>query len=90
MPVLWQRILYNKCEECGATKNIEAHHKIPLIRICFHHNYDYDAIKNSKIFNDVTNGQALCRKCHNKKHKTIQERIKESEPLGVNLEGKTL
>ena len=46
----------NKCEECGATENIEAHHKISLHK---------DISKGL----DIDNGQALCHKCHKKKEK---------------------
>jgi hypothetical protein len=44
-----------KCEVCGATKNLEAHHKIPWS--C--------SIKGRT---DVKNGQCLCRSCHDMMH----------------------
>jgi hypothetical protein len=43
-----------KCEECGSTENVEAHHIISLYT---------DFSKGL----DLDNGQALCKKCHKKK-----------------------
>ena len=44
-----------KCEICGATKELEAHHIIP---------WEY-SIKGRT---DVGNGQCLCKRCHKMMH----------------------
>lgn len=43
-----------RCEECGSTEEVEAHHKISLY------------LDFSKAL-DLENGEALCKKCHKKK-----------------------
>ena len=45
-----------KCEKCGATKNLEAHHTIKWA--------DYP-----KGRADIKNGQCLCHECHTTEHK---------------------
>lgn len=49
-----------KCEECGSTQNVEAHHRVSLY------------LDFSKAL-DVSNGKALCKKCHSKKDWRIAE-----------------
>ena len=57
----WKREVkkIGKCEICGATENLVAHHKIP---------WEY-SIKGRT---DVNNGQCLCEKCHKMMHNDIQ------------------
>lgn len=70
----WQKIIKktynNKCSVCNSKKNIESHHVLPLSML----------IEQNKITNIdearaciqlwlVSNGIALCRKCHYKIHK---------------------
>lgn len=43
-----------RCEECGSTENVEAHHKVSLY------------LDFSKAL-DLNNGKALCQKCHKKR-----------------------
>ena len=52
-------ITKGKCEKCGATKNLEAHH---IIRWA-----DYP---KGRI--DINNGMSLCHKCHTEEHKNDQ------------------
>lgn len=56
--VAWSRAVIERaggrCEECGSTERIEAHHKISLYT-------DF-----SKAL-DLENGQALCHECHKEK-----------------------
>ncbi len=47
-----------KCEECDSTDDVQAHHVIPIA-------VDYT------ISADISNGIALCKKCHIKKHTEI-------------------
>lgn len=53
---IWAKIIKlrdGKCVECGATKNLHAHHIIPRKK------------DPSQIF-EVENGKTLCRRCHAK------------------------
>lgn len=56
------------CTECGSKEDLHVHHKIFLNVICKKYNYDIYKIIESSEFNDINNGQTLCRKCHQKKH----------------------
>ena len=55
--VMWAKKVkkIGKCEICGSTKNLVAHHKIP---------WAY-SIKGRT---DIKNGQCLCTKCHHMMH----------------------
>jgi len=44
-----------RCETCGSEKNLVAHHV-------------KDRLTNPELRNDLSNGVALCRSCHNKAH----------------------
>lgn len=46
----------NKCERCGSSEKIRAHHKISI----------YEDIT---LALEVENGEALCEMCHKKEHK---------------------
>lgn len=56
--ITWAKVVIERaggrCEECGSTESVEAHHKISLY------------IDFSKGL-DLENGQALCKSCHKKK-----------------------
>lgn len=54
-----QIISKGKCEKCGATENLEAHHIIKWA--------DYP---KGRV--DLKNGMCLCRKCHTEEHKNDQ------------------
>lgn len=55
--VLWKKKVKQagRCEICGATENLAAHHKIPWAH----------SIKGRT---DIKNGQCLCNECHNIMH----------------------
>ena len=54
-----QIVSKGKCEKCGATENLEAHHIIKWA--------DYP---KGRV--DLENGMCLCRKCHTEEHKNDQ------------------
>ena len=54
-----QIISKGKCEKCGATENLEAHHIIKWA--------DYP---KGRV--DLENGMCLCHKCHTEEHKNDQ------------------
>lgn len=58
----------NICTECGSEEDLHVHHKIFLNVICKKYDYNIYKIIDSSEFNDINNGQTLCRKCHQKKH----------------------
>lgn len=55
--VMWKKKVkkIGKCEICGATEQLEAHHKVP---------WTYSISGRA----DVKNGQCLCSKCHKMMH----------------------
>lgn len=57
----WKKKILSKgkCEKCGATNNLEAHHIIKWS--------DYP---KGRI--DINNGMCLCHKCHTEEHKNDQ------------------
>ena len=65
----WRRVVFvrdnYRCQECGATRGINAHHLIPLHKLVKEYEIMTleDAIACPMIW-DVSNGQTLCRPCH--------------------------
>jgi 5-methylcytosine-specific restriction endonuclease McrA len=45
----------HKCQYCGAAENLQVHHIFP-----------YESL--GQIRTDVSNGQTLCKKCHDSIH----------------------
>ena len=71
-----------KCQKCGAYgPNIilHAHHKVHLYKICKKYNFDEQAILNSKIFTDTSNGQCLCESCHQNIHYHLRKEFRNSK-----------
>jgi len=58
-----------KCQECGITKRLIAHHILP---------YQYFP----ELLVDLNNGMVLCKKHHRKKHKMIQKIVAEITESG--------
>lgn len=57
-----------RCSECGTTGVLHAHHKVELYTIAKQYKFDIEAVLNSPEFNDISNGECLCVKCHIKRH----------------------
>jgi len=61
----------NTCQECGASTNLQVHHKkTPLYQICKENNFDFDRVLKDPRFLDLENGIVLCKKCHMNHHFT--------------------
>lgn len=67
------------CQKCGSTKQLDAHHIIPISTLIKEHLSKYDPLENDLRYlyliqqEDIldaerTNGIALCRSCHKKEH----------------------
>lgn len=58
-----------KCVECGAKKNLEVHHIIPIVKI--RKDYNINSMQDAKecdLLYDINNGKTLCERCHQKSH----------------------
>lgn len=57
------------CRKCGSKDNLNVHHcNIHLHEICQKYNFHIPTILQSIEFNDVSNGESLCLKCHIDEH----------------------
>ena len=57
------KALGGQCEACGSTKHLQIHHKIPLSV------KDLQSISRYNSWNDLSNLELLCKRCHNLKHR---------------------
>jgi len=63
------KIRDNKCLKCGSNVNLEAHHIVEIsILIKTNNIKTIDDARLCDSFWDITNGIALCKKCHYKHH----------------------
>ena len=73
----WKRAVVKrgKCEKCGRTEHLEAHHKIP-----------WAIYPKGRI--DLNNGACLCDECHAEEHKDqlpyamMMSRIRKRQAVG--------
>lgn len=54
--------LYDVCQECSSTDNLQAHHIVPVS-------------ENKDLATDVDNGILLCGKCHSNNHENLAEEL---------------
>lgn len=76
--LLWRKNVVQRdqftCQQCGSCKNLQAHHIVPLKDICLKYANDFDTIRHSLEFNDISNGITLCFDCHSKIHPWMKDR----------------
>lgn len=54
--------MYNVCQECGSTNNLQAHHIVPVS-------------KNKELATEISNGTLICGECHSEKHDTVADEL---------------